>query len=219
MSAVAIGVSTVLQNMLKPLSFMVTRQKMYVVKNELEQERISHLIAAFYSQWKKDSVNLCSILLQLVKCIHLLVESRLNVTAEESVLVLLKGFYNLVDQAVKQFANTSDCCPLQSLMQLSQIICEKLTPSIYTMIHIIEKQDNSGVHVRKQGKLIPDLIYVIEQYEARLIQINKRTKGVVNLSMYVRRSTARDFRIDSSKLKDRFSKREEEESSKRQHVE
>ena len=71
----------------------------------------------------------------------------------------------------------------------------------------------------KQGKLIPDLIYVIEQYEARLIQINKRTKGVVNLSMYVRRSTARDFRIDSSKLKDRFSKREEEESSKRQHVE
>ena len=150
---------------------------------------------------------------------------REKVMTEEEIPAFARGILparyegDLADVLIRHGKIQNLAANMQDKLQLSQIICEKLTPSIYTMIHIIEKQDNSGVHVRKQGKLIPDLIYVIEQYEARLIQINKRTKGVVNLSMYVRRSTARDFRIDSSKLKDRFSKREEEESSKRQHVE
>ena len=81
--------------------------------------------------------------------------------------------------------------------------------------------------MRKQAKLVPDVIFAIEQYEAKLIQVNKKTKGAVNLTMFVRRSTARDFRIDSVKLRNRLTKREEDGEeeeeelvkAKREHVE
>lgn len=199
---------------------------MYSVKNELEQERIRHLVPAFYSAWKKSAAHLCEALLQLARAERLLVESDLSVSAGESLLLLLKGFYGVVDQTVKQFAYASDCCPLQALTQLAQSISEKLTPSVYALIQTVQKQGSSDVHVRKQAKLVPELIFAIEQYEAKLIQVNKKTKGVVNLAMFVRRSTARDFRIDSAKLKNRLTKREEngEEGEemvkcKREHVE
>ena len=216
-----------MQTLLRPLSFMISRHKMYSVKNELEQERIRHLVPSFYSAWKKSAAHLCDALLQLARAARLLVESELNVAAGESLLLLLKGFYGVVDQTVKQFAYASDCCPIQALTQLAQSISEKLTPSVYEVIQTVQKQGNSDVHVRKQAKLVPDVIFAIEQYEAKLIQVNKKTKGAVNLTMFVRRSTARDFRIDSVKLRNRLTKREEDGEeeeeelvkAKREHVE
>ena len=65
--------------------------------------------------------------------------------------------------------------------------------------------------MKKQAKLIPDLIYSIEQFEATLVQISKKTKGNVNLTMYVRRSTARDFRIDTNVLSRKIEAKENDE--------
>ena len=54
----------------------------------------------------------------------------------------------------------------------------------------------------------------IEQYEATLIQVNKKTKGNVNLTMFIKRSTARDFRIDGEKLSRKMERREQNEEEK-----
>lgn len=225
-SSVAVALSEALQALLRPLSFVIAGQKMDCARNELEQERIRHLVPAFFAAWKAAAARLCDALLQFSKAARLLAESQLNAAAGESVLLLLKGFYAAAEQTVKQFAYASDCCPLQALTQLAQSISEKLTPAVYALIQNVQKQSSSEAHVRKQAKLVPDVIFAIEQYEAKLVQVNKKTKGAVNLTMFVRRSTARDFRIDSAKLKNRLNKREEngEEAeelvrAKREHVE
>lgn len=102
-------------------------------------------------------------------------------------------------------------CPIQSLDKLVQVISEKLTPLIYNLIHVIQKPGDRDSHIKKQAKLIPEVIFAIEQYEATLVQVNKKTKGNVNLTMYVRRSTARDFRIDMEKLNRKMERKDETE--------
>ncbi|KAI8576534.1 hypothetical protein K450DRAFT_256659 [Umbelopsis ramanniana AG] len=45
----------------------------------------------------------------------------------------------------------------------------------------------------RESKLVPNLIYVVEQFEGNLIKLSKKSK--VNLMQNMKRSTARDFRI------------------------
>jgi hypothetical protein len=52
----------------------------------------------------------------------------------------------------------------------------------------------------RESKLIPSLIYTVEQYERYVIQLSKKAK--VNLTQFMRRSTARDFRIQIQRLSD-----------------
>ncbi|TNN08641.1 Fanconi anemia group I protein [Schistosoma japonicum] len=54
----------------------------------------------------------------------------------------------------------------------------------------------------KDSRLIPQLIYVIEQYERFLIQLS--TKSKINLMRHVKLSTARDFRINQAKVAAHF---------------
>eukprot|EP00795_Rhopilema_esculentum_P011958 gene11958-2534_t len=51
----------------------------------------------------------------------------------------------------------------------------------------------------KESKLIPNLIYSIEQYEIFLIQLSKKSK-VTNLMEHFKLSTSRDFRINTATL-------------------
>ncbi|KAJ2963285.1 hypothetical protein NQZ79_g1636 [Umbelopsis isabellina] len=59
----------------------------------------------------------------------------------------------------------------------------------------------------RESKLIPNLIYVVEQYEGNLIKLSKKSK--VNLTQNMKRSTARDFRIMVENLPDSSSSDEE----------
>ncbi|KAF9130739.1 hypothetical protein BGW39_002740 [Mortierella sp. 14UC] len=54
--------------------------------------------------------------------------------------------------------------------------------------------------ILRESKLIPTLIYGVEQYERYVIQLSKKSK--VNLTQFMRRSTARDFRIQIQRLGD-----------------
>ncbi|KAG0017878.1 hypothetical protein BGZ82_000628 [Podila clonocystis] len=54
--------------------------------------------------------------------------------------------------------------------------------------------------ILRESKLIPDLIYMVEQYERYVIHLSKKSK--VNLTQYLRRSTARDFKIQIQRLGD-----------------
>lgn len=54
--------------------------------------------------------------------------------------------------------------------------------------------------ILRESKLIPTLIYGVEQYERYVIQLSKKSK--VNLTQFMRRSIARDFRIHIQRLGD-----------------
>ncbi|KAF9108452.1 hypothetical protein BGX27_008339 [Mortierella sp. AM989] len=54
--------------------------------------------------------------------------------------------------------------------------------------------------ILRESKLIPTLIYGVEQYERYVIQLSKKAR--VNLTQFMRRSTARDFRIQIQRLGD-----------------
>lgn len=54
--------------------------------------------------------------------------------------------------------------------------------------------------ILRESKLIPTLIYGVEQYERFVIQLSKKSK--VHLTQFMRRSTARDFRIQIQRLGD-----------------
>ncbi|VDP99953.1 unnamed protein product [Trichobilharzia regenti] len=67
-----------------------------------------------------------------------------------------------------------------------------------------KKQTSSGIPQAlisrsiKDSRLIPQLIYAIEQYERFLMQLSKKSK--VNLMRNVKLSTTRDFRINQATL-------------------
>lgn len=200
-----------LQTFSKPLSFIHQQCKYYQVKNEIEQDRITHLLPAFFANWKKRTILLCDELYFISQVLIPLLQCDLKVGSGEAILSYLKVFYNHIDQCVKQAAMPGSVCPIQSLDKLVQVISEKLTPLIYNLIHVIQKPGDRDSHIKKQAKLIPEVIFAIEQYEATLVQVNKKTKGNVNLTMYVRRSTARDFRIDMEKLNRKMERKDETE--------
>ena len=206
---------TVLMNalslVLDPLSHILVTSKLYIVKNAAEQDRLSQLLPAYYEQWRRKAIKISGSLIQVASVLSPLVECQLEVTAAESVLEVLKSFYGLVDLSVKQLAIADADCPIQSLSQLVERVSYHLTPNIYSMIHGLQKAEKKDSHMKKQAKLIPDLIYSIEQFEATLVQISKKTKGNVNLTMYVRRSTARDFRIDTNVLSRKIEAKENDE--------
>ncbi|KAF9186914.1 hypothetical protein BGZ51_001704 [Haplosporangium sp. Z 767] len=52
--------------------------------------------------------------------------------------------------------------------------------------------------ILRESKLIPTLIFDVEQYERYVIQLSKKSQ--VNLTQFMRRSTARDFRIQIQRL-------------------
>ena len=207
-----------LHSLLKPLGAMAAACKYYQVKEAVEQDRIRHLINRFYADWRSRAVKLVSTLHLILGCALPLTRVVLSVNTGEVLLSLLRDFYAVVDQAIKQVSYAGDDCPIQTVTKLTETICNELTPAVYSLIHLVQKPGSKDVHLKRQAKLIPDLIYTIEQYEATLIQVNKKTKGGINLTLSLKRSTARDFRIDGEKLSRRIEKREqseEDESSKR----
>lgn len=69
----------------------------------------------------------------------------------------------------------------------------------------------------KESKLIPSLIYAIEQYEKHLIALSRKSK--VNLMHGMKLSTNRDFRIMSSTLKEDLERENGEEEEDEEEAE
>ncbi|KAF7730861.1 hypothetical protein EC973_001379 [Apophysomyces ossiformis] len=62
--------------------------------------------------------------------------------------------------------------------------------------------------IQRESVLIPNLIFVVEQFERRLIQLTRKSK--VDLMQYMKRSTSRDFKIKLEFIQDEDSVDEEE---------
>ena len=121
--------------------------------------------------------------------------------------------YRLLAKTLKSKSADRDNIHRQ-LVDVIAVVSTQLTPGVYGFISFTQAQDierarqtgptrkkksknNAGtlikVRIDKKNKLIPNLVYEIEQYENWLIRLSK--KANINLTKYCKRSTTRDFKI------------------------
>lgn len=68
----------------------------------------------------------------------------------------------------------------------------------------------------KESKAVPNLIYLLEQYDRILIQYDKKVKS--NLVSFVKRSTARDFKIEAEQIQFETQRVVEEEEKEEEEL-
>ncbi|KAG8467974.1 hypothetical protein KFE25_007026 [Diacronema lutheri] len=97
---------------------------------------------------------------------------------------------------------------------------QRLSRNTYALISRLASEAGDGAAVRKRTKrearLVPGVIFRIEQFEGLLVRQSKKLK--VDLTSQMRRSTARDFRIQLDRLPedgDRDGEKENEDTGKK----
>ncbi|NXJ04088.1 FANCI protein, partial [Odontophorus gujanensis] len=160
----------------------------------------------------------------LLTVFHELVQTALPAgSCVDSLLRSLSKTYAILTSLIKHYIqacrSTSNAVPgrLEKLVKLSG---SHLTPQCYSFITYVQnihseslsfaeekKKKKEGetaavstvmAKVLRETKPIPNLIFAIEQYEKFLIHLSKKSK--VNLMQYMKLSTSRDFRINTSML-------------------
>jgi Fanconi anemia group I protein len=63
--------------------------------------------------------------------------------------------------------------------------------------------------IQRESKMIPNLIFAVEQFERHLIQLSRKSK--VDFMQYMKRSTSRDFKIQMNVINQESSDEEEED--------
>ncbi|XP_067128123.1 Fanconi anemia group I protein isoform X2 [Centruroides vittatus] len=132
-------------------------------------------------------------------------------TCTEVVMKFLTKMYNSLSSFTKYYLSIYNqkvgeiCSKFEKMVRLSGT---HLTPQVYSMISYLQASDNKGkkrkrnkvdcvaekAKVLRETKIIPQLIFAIEQYERHLIQLSKKSK--VNLMEHIKLATSRDFRIN-----------------------
>ncbi|CAI9718582.1 Hypothetical predicted protein [Octopus vulgaris] len=161
----------------------------------------------------------CTRLASLVAAFHELVQTSIpNWSSCEQFIKQLTNLYSTFCQYIKyylQVYNLKVGHLTQMAEKLVKLIGTQLTPQVYVFITYIQREvkgtrkgngkekkatssssrplDSSIV---KQGKVMPKLIFAIENYEKFLVQLAKKSK--VNLMEHVKPSVARDFRINGA---------------------
>jgi Fanconi anemia group I protein len=87
--------------------------------------------------------------------------------------------------------------------------------SVDTATHSIKKKGKKKevnmkqkAKIQRESKMIPNLIFAVEQYERHLIQLSRKSK--VDFMQYMKRSTSRDFKIQVDMVQQGNSSDEEE---------
>ncbi|XP_054633293.1 Fanconi anemia group I protein isoform X2 [Dunckerocampus dactyliophorus] len=157
----------------------------------------------------------------LLTALNELVQTTLQLgTCTITLLRELSRTYTILTMLVKYYIQM---CATQSgklpsrFEKLVKLSGSHLTPQCYSFITYVQGGDSSaaGVDDKKkkkrtevntaasakllrETKVIPNLIFSIEQYEKFLITLSKKSK--VNLMQYMKLSTSRDFRINAATL-------------------
>ncbi|KAG1308712.1 hypothetical protein G6F64_005845 [Rhizopus arrhizus] len=180
----------------------------------------------------------CQYLVLRMKILNELVRTVLTDASAESLFKTLVRFYKALHVLVKyKLAFPGDVS--QSFINVISMSGSDITDKMYKFLtvygqrqQIIEssriKTKNKGkkrkeidtkqeARVQRESRMIPQLIYTVEQYERHLIQLSRKTK--VDFMQYMKRSTSRDFKIEISMLNAESSSDEDEKESVENSIE
>lgn len=188
----------------------------FYILNVLSNNNVERREENLRAKEKGISCQLCFVTKILTSIVNALI--LLEVYNPEPVTKYLIQFYSSVSALTKYFLGKSskNHAAFQGVWfeKLIKLVGKELNPNVYDFIGKIgesteignnEKQSSSKTKESiaaknkflKQSKLIPKIVYEIEQLSRYLIQLTKKTK--VDLSKYIGQGVARDFRVKPSK--------------------
>lgn len=144
----------------------------------------------------------------LVRMLSLFTEMSLDSSPADHFLRVAVRLYKLLAAMTKLCIapkGYKQSLPSSKFQLLAEVTCRKLTAPLYNFMAVMQRDQQENLQakgvvnkIKREFKIIPNLIFHMEDYEKYLIQLSKVTK--VNLMRHAKRSTARDFKIlDTSK--------------------
>ncbi|KAI3651194.1 hypothetical protein MP228_004675 [Amoeboaphelidium protococcarum] len=147
-----------------------------------------------------------------------------SVVIYKTVIQLFKLFARIVKMVIDNHNKASQIQLNDNVIDFIRSVSQDLTPQIYGFMSYVSqidmnksRQDSEMGKAKKRkgkakagstnaatlgadakSKVIPNMIFAIEQYEKHLVRLSKLTK--VDLMQYCKRSTTRDFRIKMDEL-------------------
>lgn len=172
---------------------------------------------------------ICQYFVLLMKILNELVRAMLTDISAESLFKTLVRFYKSLHTFVK-YKVTYPGEVSQRFVKVITMSGSDITDKMYKFLTVYGQRqqiiDNTRTKKRGKGKkrsdvnakqeakaqreskMIPQLIYTVEQYERYLIQLSRKTK--VDFMQYMKRSTSRDFKIELSLINEDSSSEEDE---------
>ncbi|KAG1213086.1 hypothetical protein G6F68_002062 [Rhizopus microsporus] len=176
--------------------------------------------------------DICEYFILYMKILSELVRTVLSDTSSENLFKNLAKLYKALQAFVKyKLAFIGDIS--QTFIKVISISGSDITDRMYKFLTIYGqrqqladvshgKKKNKGkrrkeintkqeARVQRESRMIPQLIYSVEQYERHLIQLSRKSR--VDFMQYMKRSTSRDFKIEISLLNEESSSEDEKENT------
>lgn len=196
-------------------------EKMKPLVHQLEQ--VSQLVAVFLQRSEEED------------------SSAFNLDSELLLKAVIK-FYRVMAKLFKLLASRKEAVECAGdVVRLVQQVAKHLSPLVDERLKDMQSQEQESsvptaggggggmgkkptkkaatTTVKKKttspsSKLVPEVVFCLEQYEVTLLKASKACGGSLEaLIKYVRRTTARDFRVDLDKLKTALEEEEDEENT------
>ncbi|RIA87302.1 FANCI solenoid 2-domain-containing protein [Glomus cerebriforme] len=153
---------------------------------------------------------MCARLITIINTMICLEQTSLQDSSSEQLIKCLQKTYKVMIALIKyKIAEGGEI--LKHFIDVIELTGLKLTENLYSLllafgskpeINRIQfskkrklkiKSTTQKARIARESKIIPDLIFLLEQYERYLIQLAKKSK--VDLTQYIKRATNRDFKI------------------------
>ncbi|XP_054003453.1 Fanconi anemia group I protein isoform X2 [Hylaeus anthracinus] len=157
--------------------------------------------------------NLCKQLSHLIHVVHILSNTAIDLgPCTDVTFKNLQCLYHLLGNLTKYFyaksSNQNAAFQTAKFIQVVQLAGKPLKSAFYNLVTYVEENQNklnskSDSHARrnkilKETKVIPRVVYEIEQFNKEVLLLGKRTG--IPLENYMKHSVTRDFRIKNSQL-------------------
>jgi hypothetical protein len=117
------------------------------------------------------------------------------------VLAALTVFYSAACEMVRTYSRAAELP--EELATMAEVVCAQLTQTLYILVLKQENAGGAGAAKRhkQSAKALPQLIRAVESLETALLAVSPSAHARTMLGTF-RRSTSRDFRVDTAQLQD-----------------
>ncbi|KAI8989516.1 FANCI solenoid 4-domain-containing protein [Pilobolus umbonatus] len=171
--------------------------------------------------------DLCNRLMSQLIILSELIKSVPHATHAENLFKALVKVYRVLTNLVKYKTSAAHDIA-DEFKNVVSIAGNSITDRMYSFLTLYNQKQQDDDNNKKKGKkrkevdrkkkarvlreskMIPNVIFMVEQFERHLIQLSRKSK--VDLMQFMKRSTSRDFRIQLEWLNEDSSDEEEKES-------
>ncbi len=128
-----------------------------------------------------------------------------HTNANERLLALFTKVYKVFVKLTRELVADKVTFPPDHFLRMARFASEVMAPKLQKLLNHLHKAldrqqaDGAGMGMRSQlskhAKLVPELIYQIEQWDLQLIKLAGVVKDPSEVRRFIKRTDARDFKI------------------------